>query len=84
MKAVLKLFASLSKFLPPEAQRTNCLELELEPGTTVQGLIERYRLPPDLCALVLVNGDFVPLDDRAARFLNEGDVLAIWPPVAGG
>ena len=84
MKATLKLFASLSKFLPQEARRTSCLALELEPGTTVQSLIERYRIPPELCALVLVNGIFVPSTDRAARVMVEGDVLAIWPPVAGG
>jgi molybdopterin converting factor small subunit len=84
MKAILKLFASLSKHLPPEGQRTNCIELELEPGTTVQVLIERYRIPPEQCALVLVNGVFLEPAGRAASVLVDGDVLAIWPPVAGG
>jgi sulfur carrier protein ThiS len=47
-------------------------------------LIERFRLPPKLAQLVLVNGHFIEPDKRATTYLNEGDVLAIWPPVAGG
>jgi sulfur-carrier protein len=84
MKAFLKLFASLSRFLPAEAQRTSCLELDLAPGTSVQELITCHRIPPEQCSLVLLNGVFVRPEDRAARVLAEGDVLAIWPPVAGG
>ena len=34
--------------------------------------------------LVLVNGVYVPPAERATRTLEEGDVLAIWPPIAGG
>ncbi|HPS69100.1 MAG TPA: MoaD/ThiS family protein [Holophaga sp.] len=84
MKATLKLFATLSRFLPAEAQRTSRVEVDLGPGTTVQGLIDRYRIPPDLCALVLVNGLFVDQAERAARILAENDTVAIWPPVGGG
>ena len=42
------------------------------------------RLPLELVHLVLVNGVFVPRAERASRVLHEGDVLAIWPPIAGG
>jgi sulfur-carrier protein len=31
-----------------------------------------------------VNGTFVQPGDRLSRTLKEGDVLAIWPPIAGG
>jgi sulfur carrier protein ThiS len=34
--------------------------------------------------LVLINGVFVPPPERTSRALKEGDVLAIWPPIAGG
>jgi hypothetical protein len=33
---------------------------------------------------MLVNGVYVRPDQRGTRTLNEGDVLVIWPPVAGG
>jgi sulfur carrier protein ThiS len=34
--------------------------------------------------LVLVNGVYIPPERWQTQVLNEGDVLAIWPPVAGG
>jgi len=84
MKAQLKLFATLTGHLPPEARRAGLLELDVAPGTTVRGLIERYPLPPAQCSLVLINGVFLSPQEQEARVLAEGDVLAIWPPVGGG
>ncbi|MBS1138025.1 MAG: mut7-C ubiquitin family protein, partial [Proteobacteria bacterium] len=34
--------------------------------------------------LVLINGHYVPPGARRSHALREGDVLAIWPPIAGG
>jgi len=84
MKVALKLYATLSDYLPAEARKTNRLDLEVEPGTTPLMLIERYALPQQLCHLVLIDGVFVPPRMRATRTLEDGEVLAIWPPVAGG
>jgi len=83
MKVVLKLFATLTDLLPPE-RTGNAVELELPPGTTVQDVIDRYRVPPKLAHLVLVNGAFVAPDGRASRELADKDELAVWPPIAGG
>ena len=84
MKVALKLYATLSDYLPIEARKTNRLDLEVEPGTTPLQLIERYALPLKLCHLVLIDGVFVPRELRATRVIKDGEVLAIWPPVAGG
>lgn len=84
MKVALKLYATLSDFLPSEARRTNRLDFEVEPGTTPAAVIERFALPQALCHLVLIDGVFVPPEMRTRRALEEGEVLAIWPPVAGG
>jgi sulfur carrier protein ThiS len=54
------------------------------PGTTVQDLIDRYRVPAKLAHLVLVNGAFVPPDGRSTRELADKDEMAVWPPIAGG
>jgi len=58
--------------------------LVLLSGATVAQLIQRFNLPKTLVHLVLINGHFVPPAAREARLLREGDVLAIWPPIAGG
>lgn len=84
MKITLKLFASLTDYLPPESRYTNIVELDIAPETTIGQLVEQYRLPDKLVHLVLVNGSYVAPELRATRRLDPGDVLAIWPPIAGG
>ena len=83
MKILFKLYASLAEYLPPEA-RHNRIELDVPPDATIAQIIEPYGMPPKLVHLVLVNGVFIPPEQRATRTLVEGDVLAIWPPIAGG
>lgn len=84
MKITFKLFATLQDYLPPEGKKTNALTLELEEGTTVAQVVERFSLPLKLVHLVLIDGNFVPPAERDGRALREGETLAIWPPVAGG
>jgi len=84
MKITLKLFASLTDYLPPASKYTNIVELDIAAETTISQLVELYRLPDKQVHLVLVNGSYVAPDQRASRTLTEGDVLAIWPPIAGG
>lgn len=84
MRITLKLYASLTPYLPPEAREGNQVALDVPQGATLADVVAPYNLPPKLVHLVLVNGTFVPPADRPARALSEGDVLAIWPPVAGG
>ena len=84
MKVTVKLYAMLSDYLPTETRKCNALELELEAGTTVAACVNKLKLPPKLCHLVLVDGVFLPPAARAQRALAEGDTLAIWPPIAGG
>ena len=84
MKITLKLFASLTDYLPAEAKYTNFVELDIAPETTIGQLVDQYRLPAKQVHLVLVNGTYIAPDKRANQTLAEGDVLAIWPPIAGG
>ena len=84
MTITLKLFASLAAHLPAEARSSHKLDLVVDPGTTVKDIIRRQGIPEVLCAIVLVDGHWVARPDRATRVLAEGQVLAIWPPVAGG
>lgn len=84
MNITFKLFATLQDYLPLEARKNNALALELEPGTTVQQVIERFGLPQKICHLVLIDGVFVVPAERSTRVLQDGETLAIWPPIAGG
>ena len=84
MKITLKLFASLTDYLPESSRYTNIVELEVLENATIGQIIETYHLPPKLVHLVLVNGSYIAPEKRATQELLEGDVLAIWPPIAGG
>ena len=84
MQVTFKLFATLTDHLPPEARRSNQVALDLAVGTTVTQAIAPFALPAKLVHLVLVNGHFISPEERERHVLQEGDVLAIWPPIAGG
>lgn len=78
-----KLYATLGRYLPAGAAR-NMIKIDIDDGTSIQSVLDSYNLPPQLCHLVLVNGVFQPPETRADVALNEDDVLAVWPPIAGG
>jgi len=84
MQITFKLYASLTDYLPAERRTSNWMLLALADGATIAQVIEPFQLPMKLVHLVLINGHFVPPEERASRRLVAGDVLAIWPPIAGG
>jgi sulfur carrier protein ThiS len=84
MKVTLKLYATLCEYLPAEARRTSAWVVDVAPGTTVTQMITGHGVPEQKAHLVLVNGLYVPPEERAARVLGDNDELAVWPPVAGG
>jgi sulfur carrier protein ThiS len=84
MNITLKLFASLTDYLPVESKYTNIVALDVAEGTTIGDIIEQHSLPEKWVHLVLVNGVYIYPEQRATHTLVEGDVLAIWPPIAGG
>ncbi len=82
MRVKLKLFASLRPLLP--GAKGGELVVDVEPDATPLTLVERYALPREQVHLILVNGFYVAPDAAGDRSLAEGDVVAMWPPVAGG
>lgn len=84
MKITLKLFASLTDYLPEHGRGDNQVAFEVAQGATVAQVIESCHLPPKLVHLVLINGTYVEAAQRTSHQLQDGDVLAIWPPIAGG
>ena len=84
MQITFKLYASLTQYLPADARESNQLKLDVSPDASVAQIIEPFNLPQKLVHLVLINGTYVPPEQRLSRTLVEGDVLAIWPPIAGG
>ncbi len=88
MRITFKLFATLGDYLPREHEGHvrvgNELPLDVPEGTALQAVVDRFPMPRALVHLVLVNGEFILPAERAGHVLREGDVVAIWPPIAGG
>lgn len=83
MRIRLKLYATLGKYLPPEAV-ANAVEIEADEDASPNAILDRFGVPREAAHLVLINGVFVPRSERDGAGLADGDTLAIWPPVAGG
>lgn len=83
MRLTVKLYASLGDYLPT-GSRNNRVEVEAADAATVDAVLQPFSLPAPLMHLVLVNGAFVPREERATTILRDGDTLAVWPPIAGG
>ena len=83
MNIELKLFASLSTFLPKGAV-SNKVTMDIGEDTTPAKLIDDLDLPKEACFLVLINGVYLTPSEREVRTIRDGDAVAIWPPIAGG
>lgn len=79
MRVEVQLFATLARFLPP-GSREGAAMLDLADGSTARDLITGLGIPPGLDQVLLVNGREADPDQRLAP----GDVVTIFPPLAGG
>ena len=78
MRVEVRLFATLASFLPLDRRGSSLLEVP--EGSRVSDVVTLLRIPDALPRMVLVNGDDAPVD----RKLADGDVLDMFPPLAGG
>ncbi len=83
MQVTVKLYATLGDYLP-SGSKGNRVDIDVAENAAVDAVLGPFSLPPKLTHLVLVNGVFIPPEARAVTFLQAGDVLAVWPPIAGG
>ena len=83
MKVTVKLYASLTPYLPPGTVKNETV-LDVPEGTTPVDILNQFNVPAGSYKLVLVDGVYIQPEERGTRALVEGEVLAVWPPVAGG
>jgi molybdopterin synthase sulfur carrier subunit len=75
----VRLFATLSAYLPP-ASRGGGATVDVADGSTLEELAHRLGIPPDASWIALVNDE----EATAGRELAPGDVVTLFPPLAGG
>jgi molybdopterin converting factor small subunit len=79
MKVELKLFASFRRYLPSNTEGSS-ITTEIRVGTRVSDLLEMFEVPSDDRSILLVNG----VHSDVHRVLKNGDVIAVFPAIAGG
>lgn len=79
MKIEVRLFATLAGYLPDEGDGQSAT-LELADDSRVRDVVRSLRIPLDMPFLTMVNGR----DARLDQPLTDGDVLSLFPPLAGG
>ncbi len=84
MQVTLKLFASLTTYLPPDKKNGIEADIDVPEGETIGDMIARFGIPTKSAHLVMVNGVYIKPNERDQYVLKEKDALAICPPVAGG
>ena len=79
MTVGVHLFATLARYLPP-GSTDGTATLEVPDGTRVDDVARRLGIPEAMSHIALINGREAAPDDELAA----GDVLTLFPPLAGG
>lgn len=79
MKVEVSLYGSLARYLP-EGTQGRTVVLDCPDGATVEQVIDQLGIPKPYPTMLLVNGIHADPDTP----LNEGNLLALFPPLAGG
>jgi sulfur carrier protein ThiS len=76
----VKLYLSLLRYVPHSERRLEGNKWKVPEGSTVGQVLEMLNLPEEEAKILLINGRYA----YRGRILNEGDVLQVVPPLAGG
>jgi sulfur-carrier protein len=79
VKVEVQLFATLARYLPAGAIGDS-VTLDVAEGTRVGDIIGSLDLPGDLECVRVVNGRDAPFE----HLLADGDIVSLFPPLAGG
>ena len=79
MEIEVRLFSLLTDYLP-ESATGRSVRLAVPDGATVGDVVEQLNVPDGLAKLIFVDG----VHSKSDSVLAEGNVLSIFPPIAGG
>ena len=79
MNIKLSLFADLRDYLPPGSDRYSC-QLETDDGARVEDVLNLLNISNSMPKIILING----INGNQGETLKDGDVISVFPPIAGG
>jgi molybdopterin synthase sulfur carrier subunit len=79
MEIEVRLFATLRDYLPRGSSQFSC-RVEADEKTRIRDILAKLKIPEEIPKIILVNGIHAKKDQS----LKAGDVVSVFPPVAGG
>lgn len=79
MNVEVALYATLSKYLPQDAEQRKAV-ITASDGATVREIMLQLGIPQEYPNILLVNGKQANPD----TVLKDGETVAVFPPLAGG
>jgi molybdopterin converting factor small subunit len=84
MEIELKLFMMFKKYGPPD-QVDGRSRMQIEPGTQFIDILKKISMPIEEDKIIVINGiSHKQCDEVNALAIKNGDIVAIFPPIAGG
>lgn len=75
----VKLFASLAAYKPYATDKPRC-DIVMQEGATIKQLVVKIGVPADQVRTISLNDKIV----KSEVVLSDGDVLILFPTIAGG
>ena len=79
MRVFVKLLTGMQKYLPGPSQDGTC-EISIPDTTTVESLLGQLGIPADVPKMVLINRRHA----KSGQALEDGDIVSVLQPIAGG
>ena len=84
MNIEVRTFINFKNYLPPDAKDGKAV-LAIRDGATFADLLSELGIPMEEPRIVVLNGVSQGTSPEVnSRVLNEGDIVAIFPPLGGG
>ena len=84
MEIELKLFMMFKKYGPPN-QVDGRSRMQVEPGTRFIDILNTINMPIEEDKIIVINGISHKQCDAVNELaIKDGDIVAIFPPIAGG
>ena len=84
MEIELKLFMMFKKYGPPD-QVDGRSRMQVEPGTRFIDILNTINMPIEEDKIIVINGISHKQCDAVNELeIKDGDIVAIFPPIAGG
>ncbi len=83
MEVSVTLFGGLRQYLPAGSGFNKC-RIALDPGASLETLLQKVPIPPDKPYMVLLNDEKITSERYSDITIEAQDLVILLPPIKGG